>query len=244
MSKFTLDRCICLRCSLTKNALVIGFIRARSFSHALTARSSSPRRGWVVDNPLFNRATCSTRLSVSTWSSFIRQASDTRNPCRNIRSNKQRSRTSFLLSLVASINRSTSREVRCFRSLISASPRPVFPPKSAPVPDLPFFPFLACLSFCREFTLSDAPETRMNRGGDFSTIYKRDHFVDTLRVSTALSLSPRVNAWLEERTRMNLTGKTFFISEQRWGGDLRNYFACTVRCHFSISMNQLLQSLV
>ena len=27
-------------------------------------------------------------------------------------------------------------------------------------------------SFCREFSLSDAPETRMNRGGDFSTIYK------------------------------------------------------------------------
>jgi hypothetical protein len=33
-------------------------------------------------------------------------------------------------------------------------------------------------SFCREFTLSDAPETRMNRGGYFSTIYKRDHFVE------------------------------------------------------------------
>src|SRR5271165_249545 len=181
MSKFTLDRCICLRCSLTKNALVIGFIRARSFSHALTARSSSPRRACVVDNPLFNRATCSTRLSVSTWSSFIRQASDTRNPCRNIRSNKQRSRTSFLLSLVASINRSTSREVRCFRSLISASPRPVFPAEVCPRPDLPFFPFLACLSFCREFTLSDAPETRMNRGGDFSTMNKRDHFVECWR---------------------------------------------------------------
>jgi hypothetical protein len=33
---------------------------------------------------------------------FIRQASDTRKPCRNIRSNKQRSRTSFLLPLAAS----------------------------------------------------------------------------------------------------------------------------------------------
>jgi hypothetical protein len=33
-------------------------------------------------------------------------------------------------------------------------------------------------SFCREFSLSDAPETRMNRGGDFSTVYKRDHFVE------------------------------------------------------------------
>jgi hypothetical protein len=35
-------------------------------------------------------------------------------------------------------------------------------------------------SFCREFTLSDAPETRMNRGGDFSTMNKRDHFVESV----------------------------------------------------------------
>jgi hypothetical protein len=35
-------------------------------------------------------------------------------------------------------------------------------------------------SFCREFSLSDAPETRMNRGGDFSNIYKRDHFVESV----------------------------------------------------------------
>jgi hypothetical protein len=34
-------------------------------------------------------------------------------------------------------------------------------------------------SFCREFSLSDAPETRMNRGGDFSTIYKRNHIVES-----------------------------------------------------------------
>jgi len=33
-------------------------------------------------------------------------------------------------------------------------------------------------SFCREFALSDAPETRVNRGGDFSNIYKRNHFVE------------------------------------------------------------------
>ena len=38
-SKFTVDRCNGFRCSLTKNALPVGFIRARSFSHALTARS-------------------------------------------------------------------------------------------------------------------------------------------------------------------------------------------------------------
>src|SRR5271165_2912126 len=36
-------------------------------------------------------------------------------------------------------------------------------------------------SFCREFSLCDAPETRMNRGGDFSTMNKRDHFVESWR---------------------------------------------------------------
>ena len=123
-ARFTVDRCNGCRCSLTKNALPVGFIRARSFSHALTARSSSPRSGCVVDRPPFNRATCKTRLSVSTWSSFNPQASDTRKPCRNMRSNRQRSRASFRLPLVASISRSTSRPVRCFRSLSSP---PVFP---------------------------------------------------------------------------------------------------------------------
>ena len=34
-------------------------------------------------------------------------------------------------------------------------------------------------SFCPEFNLCDAPETRMNRGGDFLNIYKRIHFVDS-----------------------------------------------------------------
>jgi hypothetical protein len=58
--------------------------------------------------------------------------------------------------------------VRCFRSLTLTSTRP------------PFFPFLACLLFCREFDLLHAPETRMNSGGDFSTINKRDHFVESL----------------------------------------------------------------
>jgi hypothetical protein len=42
-----------------------------------------------------------------------------------------------------------------------------------------FSPFLACLSFCREFGLWDAPETRTNRGGDFLSIYKRNHFVES-----------------------------------------------------------------
>jgi len=53
------------------------FIRARSFSQAPMTRSPSRRSGCVVvvDNPALYRATCSTRLLVSTWSSFSRQTS-------------------------------------------------------------------------------------------------------------------------------------------------------------------------
>ena len=40
-ARLTVDRCNGFRCSLTKNVLPVGFIRARSFSHALTALSSS-----------------------------------------------------------------------------------------------------------------------------------------------------------------------------------------------------------
>src|SRR5271166_5437920 len=60
-----------------------------------------------------------------------------------MKSNKQRSRTSFLLPLVASIKRSTSCDVRCFRSLTSAStPLPVFPRRSSsPCRTLRFSPF-------------------------------------------------------------------------------------------------------
>src|SRR5580692_11066427 len=94
----------------------------------------------------------------------------TRKPCRNIRSNKQRSRTSFLLPLVASINRSTSRLVRCFRS---PSPRQCFP----------FFRFCVRVSFCRGFGLLHAPEARMNRGGDFWTMNKRNHFVENVKAT-------------------------------------------------------------
>jgi hypothetical protein len=98
-ARLTVDRCNGFRCSLTKNALPVGFMRARSLSHA---RPPAARRRAVAASsidPPFNRATCKTRLSVSTWSSFSRQASDTRRPCRNIRSNKQRSRASFRLPL-------------------------------------------------------------------------------------------------------------------------------------------------
>jgi hypothetical protein len=35
-------------------------------------------------------------------------------------------------------------------------------------------------SFCREFSVCDAPGTRANRGGGFLHIYKRDHFVESV----------------------------------------------------------------
>jgi len=165
MARLTVDRCNGFRCSLTKNVLPVGFIRARSFSHAPMARSSSPRSGCVVDSPCFNRATCNTRLSVSTWSSFIRQASETRKPCRNIRSKRQRSRASFRLPLTASISRSTSRPVRCFRS-VSSPPmfrllRPfivlsrVYPARYPGNPHkqgLGLLEYRQNVSFCREMT--------------------------------------------------------------------------------------------
>src|SRR5208282_163533 len=40
-----------LQCRLTKKALPVGFMAARSASHALITRSSSPRSGCVVDSP-------------------------------------------------------------------------------------------------------------------------------------------------------------------------------------------------
>ncbi len=49
-----------------KDVLPDGFIRARSFSHAAMARSSSPRNGCVAGIPPFNRATWNTQLSVLT----------------------------------------------------------------------------------------------------------------------------------------------------------------------------------
>ena len=85
------------------------------------ARSSSGRKGWVVDNPFFSRSTCRILLSISTWAMRKPQASDTRNPCRNIISSRHRSRAAFRLPLTAAISFSTSAKTRCFRSFIVLS---------------------------------------------------------------------------------------------------------------------------
>src|SRR5438105_4951760 len=58
--RLTVERCKGLRCSLTKNVLPVGSIRARCLSHAPMAFNSSPRKGWVVENPRFNRTMCKT----------------------------------------------------------------------------------------------------------------------------------------------------------------------------------------
>jgi hypothetical protein len=46
----TVARCNARRCSLTKKLLPAGFMWARCFSHAPISRSSSPRKGCVVDS--------------------------------------------------------------------------------------------------------------------------------------------------------------------------------------------------
>jgi hypothetical protein len=70
---------------------------------------------------------------------FIRQASDTRKPCRNIRSNKQRSRTSFLLPLAASNQPFNLAAGEVFPVAIppASVPRLIFPWR----PSTRFFPF-------------------------------------------------------------------------------------------------------
>jgi hypothetical protein len=47
---------------------------------------------------------------------------------------------------------------------------------------------------CIILSLSDAPETRVNRGGDFSTIYKRYHFVESWSTGRDQSVSRGVAA--------------------------------------------------
>jgi hypothetical protein len=50
------ERCRGLRHWLTKKLLPFGLSRARSLSHTPIARSSSPCKGCVVDNPCLSRA--------------------------------------------------------------------------------------------------------------------------------------------------------------------------------------------
>jgi hypothetical protein len=113
--RLTVERCKGFRCSLTKNVLPAGFIRARCLSHAPMALSSSGRNGCVVENPCFNLTMCRTLPFVSTCSSFNRQASETRNPCRKIRSKRQRLRASLRVPRVAAISFPTSRPVKWSR---------------------------------------------------------------------------------------------------------------------------------
>jgi hypothetical protein len=60
-ARLTVDRCSGVRCSLTKKLLPVGFMRARCFSQAAIALSSSPHSGWMVESPRFKRVTYSTR---------------------------------------------------------------------------------------------------------------------------------------------------------------------------------------
>jgi hypothetical protein len=46
------------------------------------------------------------------------------------------------------------------------------------------FPFFARSSFCRQFALCKAWQTRVNQGLGFSSIYKMDYFVESLTLRT------------------------------------------------------------
>lgn len=109
------------RRSLINSVLPSGCICSRSADFFLTALISSLRIGCVVDKLFFSRRTCSVRPSRSRSATVKLIASDTRNPCRNIRSNKHRSRVAFRLPWAATIRFSISRAVRCFRSSIILS---------------------------------------------------------------------------------------------------------------------------
>jgi len=99
------------RRSLINSVLPSGCIRSRSASHFLTALISSPRNGCVVESPFFRRRTCSVRPSRSRSATVKPSASDTRRPCRNIRSNRQRSRLAFRRPWAATISFSISRNL-------------------------------------------------------------------------------------------------------------------------------------
>src|ERR1700733_1860664 len=67
-ARLMVERCNGVRCSLMKNASPCGFMRARSVSHALIARSSSRRSGCVVAFVLngFVGQRCASPLSATT----------------------------------------------------------------------------------------------------------------------------------------------------------------------------------
>src|SRR5215831_18517668 len=76
------------------------------------------RRGQALFEP---RGMQYAALNVYLRHSTSPQASDTRNPCRNIRSSRHRSRAALRLSLAASRSFSTSAKTWCLRSPIILS---------------------------------------------------------------------------------------------------------------------------
>ena len=90
----------------------------------------------------------------------------------------QKTRINARLSLVASINRSTSRPVRCLRSLSSPPGQASFflLPGSCRRPVFPLFRRFIILSRVDPF---GPPEKPANRAGGFGSIYKRVHFVES-----------------------------------------------------------------
>jgi hypothetical protein len=82
-----------------------------------------------------------------------------------------------------SINRSTSREVRCFRSLISASPRPVFPAEVCLRAGPPVFPLFSVfiISYCHgqyELVKGFIYQLKTALKAELETLMQEDLYID------------------------------------------------------------------
>jgi hypothetical protein len=116
-ARLTVERCIGLSCSLTKNIIPSGF--SRSPNQTLIALRSSPRNGCVVESPPFSRRTCST-FSVHL---LQQQPASLRHP--QPVAIHQQHQTAIALLIPAALNRSgwccLSIPVKCLRSPIVLS---------------------------------------------------------------------------------------------------------------------------
>ena len=174
-ARLTVDRCNGLRCSLTKNVLPVGFIRARSFSHALMALNSSPRSGCVVDSPPFNRATC----KHAAFGVHLVEFQSGRPPTRAGRAgtstatgNGRGPRSGCPCRLDQPFNLAPGEVLAV--AVIAARPRPFFLlPGPCRRPVFPLFRRFIILSSVRPF---GTPEKPVNRAGGFGSIYKRVSF--------------------------------------------------------------------
>lgn len=111
--------CNNFRYSLTKNVSPVGLHTGAFSEPAPIALKLSRRSGCVVDSLPFNLTTATRSFAIHLMG-FDTKGSETRKPCEREAYKRQRSRASFLRPFGASINRSSSRPVRCFRQCWTA----------------------------------------------------------------------------------------------------------------------------